>query len=238
MTIHLPKILTDFFSNTHGGYKKDVVLRDNIFSTNLPIVELDLGIDVDAVLSDLTGFIQNNPIDRKDGYDLVPRIRGWAVTDVWVSEDTTLYPYIVDLMSKKYNEAFPIPAIPKNYIKYPNIIKELSSMNVTRCRFSTLQPWGYLYPHRDIRLNPRPIDYLWIPLNNPAGSRLGVYPVGEIHTKIGCGYLLNQENYIHAVWNNTDIERKVLVCELGEDQPLEFISLVTDSIKSQYKVVG
>lgn len=237
MITNFPKILTDFFSEKHPGFNKEVIISQNVFATNLPIVELDLNLNVNEILKDLTGFTHDTPIDRQLPYEPVPRVRGWGVTDLWLDTPTTKYPYLVDLYYKKYYTGDLLSAIPKDGTKYPNIINQLGGINISRCRASIITAGGYLYPHRDISLNQTPMNYMWIPLNNPVGSELGVYPLGKIHTKLGCGYLLNQENYVHAVINNSSITRNVLVCYLSDEQPSAFVDLVTQSIKQQYKVI-
>jgi hypothetical protein len=236
-TTNFPKILTDFFSENHTGFNKEIKIEKNVFSTNLPIIELNLNLDTAKILADLKDFVHETPINRQLPYETVPRVRGWGVTDLWLTVPTTKYPYLMDLYYKKYYNGDLLPAIPKDENKYPNIVKQLNNINIDRCRASVITAGGYLYPHRDISLNPTPMNYMWIPLNNPVGSELGVYPVGKIPTKLGYGYLLNQENYVHAVINNSSSTRHVLVCYLSDEQPSAFVDLVTQSIKQQYKVI-
>jgi hypothetical protein len=236
-TTTFPKILTEFFTEKHPGFNKEIKINPNVFSTNLPIIELNLNLNVDNILKDLSDFDHDTPINRQLPYESVPRVRGWGVTDLWLESPTTKYPYLMDLYYKKYYDGDVLPAIPKDEKKYPNIISQLSSINIDRCRASVVTAGGYLYPHRDICLSSTPMNYMWIPLNNPVGSELGVYPIGKIQTKLGYGYLLNQENYVHAVINNSSVTRHVLVCYLSDEQSPEFIDLVTQSIKQQYRVI-
>ena len=231
----IPKILIDFFSNPHPGFTTKINIPTNVFEINLPVIELNLNLDTEKILHDLKDFKHNPILYRQEDYDSIPMAYGWNVTDIWLKETSILYPYLSDWYNKKFYDIEKIEPIPKNETLYPNIIEQLKFMNVSRCRVSRLEPRGFLCPHRDIKLTHTPMNYLWIPLDHIEGSRMGVYPVGEVKLKLGYGYLLNQENFMHAVMNNTDSIRHVMVCELENEQPQEFINLVLESIKEQYK---
>lgn len=231
-----PKILTEFFNNPHPGFHKKIEIpEDNIFKVNLPAITLNLNLNTEKILGDLINFNHNPILDRHNTYDLTPLACGWNVTDIWLNSPSTLYPYFSDWYYQKFYEMETLDTISKNITLYPNLINELKFMNVSRCRVSRLAPKGYLCPHRDIKKTETPMNYLWIPLDNIEYSKLGVYPIGSIELKLGNGYLLNQENFVHAVLNDSDQIRYAMVCELEDEQPQEFINLVLESIKEQYK---
>lgn len=230
--IHLDQLTKDFYVDEFQGFSEYIKLADPILATPVPIVEIPLDLNTELMLD----AARNIPIEtmRRPSYpyETYPRFKGWNMQVLWSNYfDNTL---LIDVYYKK--TADPIENKPADVLARP-IQDYLISQGIecNMCVLSVFEPGAYLRPHRDIGLNPTPLDYFWMPLNNPLGSELRIYPYGKVDVNLGSMYLLNQENFVHSAVNNSSERRYVLFGHLTNINK-QFESLVTDSILKNYKI--
>ena len=230
--ILLDQLTKDFYSSEFPGFSESIRLLDPVLSTPVPIVEIPLGLNTEFMLEAVRD-ISIEPMRRPlYPYESYPRFQGWNMQILWSNHfNNTL---LIDVYYKK--TADPIQN------KEPNIsAKTVQDYLITQgiacnmCVLSVFEPSAYLRPHRDIGLNSTPLNYFWLPLNNPIGSELRIYPYGKINVNLGSIYLLNQENFVHGAVNNSKERRYVLFGHLTNISK-QFESLVKESISKQYKV--
>lgn len=231
------KITTDFFTRPHPGFTRKITIdENNILGTNVPIVEINVGLNVDLMLEDAKNVEIIDHIRAPNPFAKEPRYQGWQLISLWNNYPARKLPHIPSMLTGKFDDAV-APVLEKDYDKLGNILRELErvNLNVRRMIVTVMKPGAYVSPHRDISFSKSPLNYVWIPLNYPKGSHFGVYPYGEVDVKLGSIYLLNQENFPHAVANNSDEYRYVLAGWL--DMPYitaEFLALAKTNIQKQY----
>jgi hypothetical protein len=226
----LDQLLEDFYSNKFNGFSSHITLADNILTTPVPIVELSLGLDT-AYLLEIAKQIPLGSMNRKTyPYEIYPRFQGWHIQLLWSHNfKNTL---ISDIYYKKVDK----PIEDKSADDLAKLIQGYLStlgLNCKLCVLSMFESNGYVRPHRDIGLNETPLDYFWIPLNNPRGSQLRVYPYGTVEVTLGNMYLLNQEQFVHSAVNYSSESRYALIGHLTNIST-KLKSLITDSIQSNY----
>ena len=215
-------LVKDFFQNQFNSVP-NIVLEDDILMTNAPIVSLPLNIDVKLLL-DLVKQLPALPAIRNIyPYETSPRIQGWTQKFLW--SDGTVEPIMDDIYYKKSGS--PIPKVEPNDValQIQTLLSNLG-ISINLCAVSNLEPNGYIRPHRDINLIKYPLGYFWLPLNNPPGNELKVYPYGTVDVTLGNLYLLNQKNFVHAVINNSTETRYVII---------GWITAVSDELKESIK---
>lgn len=228
----MDQLTKNFYNDSFQGFTESVILADPILATRVPIVEVPLNLDNDLMLS-LARNIAIEPMRRPSyPYETYPRFKGWNMQVLWSNNfNNTL---LIDIYYKKTadpveNKSADILAKPiQNYLISQGI-------DCNMCVLSVFEPDAYLRPHRDIGLNPTPLNYFWLPLNNPAGSELRIYPYGTVNVNLGSMYLLNQENFVHSAVNNSSERRYVLFGHLTNISE-KFESIVTESIVTNYKI--
>lgn len=228
----MDQLTKDFYSNEFPGYLKSIQLGEPILSTPVPIVEVPLDLNTEFML-DVVRNIPSEPMRRPSyPYEAHPRFQGWNMQILWSNHfNNTL---LIDVYYKK--NADPIQNKAPDMLAHTiqdYLIKQGIECNM--CVLSIFEPGAYLRPHRDIGLNPTPLDYFWLPLNNPIGSELRIYPYGKVNVNLGNMYLLNQENFVHSAVNNSQEHRYVLFGHLTNINK-RFEYLVKESILKQYKV--
>ena len=220
----------DFFLNTFPGITTGIDIQDDILTTEAPVVELPLDVDVQTLLQ-LVKDIPTDPTKRKlYPYENWPRIQGWHHKMLW--SDGTVCPIMDDVYYKK--QCAPVPLIEPNGVE--QLVKEQINklgINPNMCMLSVLHPDGYIRPHRDINLLDKHLGYFWLPLNNPPGNELKIYPYGTVDVTLGNLYLLNQNSFTHAVVNNSSEMRYVIVGWFDQVSA-ELDQLIRTSIAAQY----
>ena len=227
-------LLKHFFDNTFPGFNDTVTLEDPILRTNVPLLDLDLGIDVDSLLA-LVKQCELSPVIHKIyPYEHYPRIHNFFYSSLWC--DGSMEGLLTDI----YNKA-PTPNLE---VLQPNklsqkIRDELAkyNLNIRACFLSVLDPGGYIRPHRDMRAIDHPLNYFWLPLEDVPESELKVYPYGTVDVKLGHLYMLNQENFTHAVVNLSNSRRHVIVGHLHNPVP-ELKTIIENNLRSQYQIIG
>jgi len=226
----LDPLVKDFFQNTFPGFHSDVVVENDVLLTNVPVVSLPLDIDVGELL-DLVKTIPLDFVKRKIyPYEQFPRIQEWYQKALWSNGNVS--PIMDDVYYKKSCSPFEA-VLPDNK---SNQIKEILSnlgISIDLCMISVIGANGYIRPHRDINLIKHPLAYFWLPLNNPLGNELKIYPYGTVDVQLGNLYLLNQKNFVHSVINTGNETRYVLIGWINDISD-ELQKLVKQSIISSY----
>lgn len=223
----MDQLTKDFFNNEFPKFNNNIELQSDLLSTNLPIVEVKLNLDVEYLLAVARQISVEEVIRPVYPYEFSNRIKGWSMQLLW--SDGTVTPWIKDLYYKVF--ADPIAEKPTDDLS-ESIKNKLLKYGISAkvCWVSKFSPQGYLRPHRDYGINPRPLSYFWIPLNAPDGSELKIYPSGTVNVNLGSMYLLNQDNYTHAVVNLSNQDRYVLTGHLTNDLDSQIMSKIKASI--------
>lgn len=226
----MDQLLDNFYSAEFSGFTDKIIINDPILSTSVPVVNVPLNLDTDLLLSHARQ-IQLDPMHRTSyPYEKHPRFEGWNIQVLWNNN------HINTLLSDVYYKKTTAPIANKIATGPAESIQQylLSlGLDCKICMLSVFEPGAYLRPHRDIGLNTTPLDYFWLPLNNPNGSRLRIYPMGDVNISLGNLYLLNQENFVHSAVNYGQEPRYVLVGHLNNIST-EFEQQILKSILKQY----
>ena len=230
----MDQLTKQFFANKFPGYTQPVSLAGQVLATNVPVVELDFNVDFSTLFTiDNCKGLLIPPTERQiHPYEYQPRIKDWTLDVLW--SDGSVVPAIKDLYYKKFYDAVPQKDIvPES----KNIHTALTNLgfNVELCWVSAFGANGYVRPHRDISTRTFPLSYFWVPINNPIGSQLKIYPYGPVDIKLGKMYLLNQENFIHAVLNDSNEIRYSVLGFFNPNIPSNIAQTIKQAIKAQYQ---
>lgn len=206
--ILLDQLTKEFFSHAFPGFNRAISAESNLRRTNVPVLEVPLNIDTDFLLQTIISE-STTPIQRSVyPYETKPRLANWDLAVLWNNYSESFY--IEDIYHKKSAK----PTAPKLASGRSLVIQkyfEDVGLTVKNCMLSIFHPGGYVRPHRDINLSVYPLNYFWLPLNNPKGSELKVYPYGTVLVNLGSIYLLNHENFVHGVINQSDQKRYAIL---------------------------
>jgi len=231
------KITSDFFNRPHPKFSDRLSINeDNVLGSNVPIVEIDLGLNVEKMLEDVRQVEIIKHIRAPNPFQKEPRFAGWQLISLWNLYPARKLPHIPSMVTAQFDET-PAPILPMDYEKLGNVISEFDRVGLPfrRLIVTVMEPGAYVSPHRDISFSQSPLNYVWIPLNYPNGSRFGVFTKGEIDVNLGSVYLLNQENFPHSVANDSNEMRYVLAgwLDMPKISP-EFLALAKKNILAQY----
>jgi len=219
----LDQLTKDFFTNKFPGYYSN-------HTDNIPILELPLNVDVAYIQDLLKDKTPNKVVRNSYPGEISPRFYNWSMEVLWSSGNLTLF--LSDIYYKKPGTKLKEQVATNN----DKLVKDyllLKGLDIEVCMLSVFEPGGYLRPHRDIALNPNPLNYFWLPLDNPQGAELKIYPYGTVNVNLGNIYLLNQENFVHAVKNDSCENRHVLVGHVKNfDSTVE--QIIEKEIDNQY----
>lgn len=228
--ILLDQLLNDFYNSAFPGFTSKLTIGDPVLSTPVPVVDIPMHLDTDLLL-EYAKQIELDPMQRTTyPYEQHPRFVGWNIQVLWSND------YNNTLLGDIYYKKTTAPVADKSATGTSELIQQYLQalgLDCTICMLSVFEPGAYLRPHRDIGLNSTPLNYFWLPLNNPIGSRLRVYPMGDIDITLGHLYLLNQENFVHGAVNYGQEPRYVLVGHLNNIST-EFEQQILNSILKQY----
>lgn len=233
----MDKLTQDFFNADFPGWKSSVEIADNPFYTDVPIVEIETDINCDYInllAKQINSLDRADMQDQQPPYQIEPRSQGLRISDLlwnYGNRPTS----VKNWRTNEFVEPAPIikPGSAESLIE-----QHLKSrgFDLKICMHMSLEPNGYLRPHRDISDN-WPLLYVWIPLTYPLGSELKFYPLGTVTPKLGNVYLFNQNSYTHSIRNTNATEiRYALIGHLDENlmNTKEFRQIVVDSINKQY----
>jgi hypothetical protein len=232
----LDQLTKDFFAGEFPGFTEQITLADHVLANNVPVVEVDLNISFPTLfpIDDCKKLAIPANIRQIFAYELEPRIVGWGLEVLW--SDGTVVPALKNIYNKQFFDAVPY----KQVVPEARLVKDTLTnigFDVRLCWISSFAPGGYERPHRDIALKTHPLTYFWIPLNHPAGADIKSYPYGSIKVNLGSMYLLNQENFIHAVYNNSNETRYALLGHFDQTISASLADKILQAIKAQYKTI-
>lgn len=228
--IHLDQLTKDFFDNSFPGFNQPVKIESNLFETNVPILELKLDIDVEYLMHLADDIILNAVTRPAYPYETHSRFSNWSMKVLW--SDGNVSTHLSDVYYKRSGNIVDYETAVGPSCAIRDYLKE-KGFNIKLCMLSVFSPGGYLRPHRDITLSNTPLGYFWLPLNDIAENSFKIYPYGEVDINLGSLYLFNQENYVHAIKNNSKIDRKVLVGYIDNVSPA-IDNIIKTNLKTKY----
>lgn len=208
----LDPLAKEFFTNNFPGYNDTVTVNENnLLSNRVPFVDLDMDIDTESIIKIAKELAEEHTeLHERKKYDSEDYKRVDKVSSLLLWSDGKKEGWISDIYYKKRAPNYPVKELTEKTRSIKDLLTK-SGIDATLCWLHSLEPGGYFRPHRDIKLDSTPLDYFWIPLNDVPGSQLRSYPYGEISTKVGKAYLLNNDDYVHGVFNNGEETRYVLL---------------------------
>lgn len=233
------KLTLDYFNNPHPGwdYSRPVEIAENPFFTQVPIVELDLNLNVDYLkdLANKFASVDYGTQKRSHGnYQKEKRMVGWECNKIlWNHGNRPTY--TPDIRNRSQVDKLDIIK-PGEQEKLLEDYLIDHGLNFKILLHMKLIPNSYLRPHRDFSDN-WPLLYAWIPITYPEGAELRFYPIGTVPITVGKVYLFNQYHFIHAIRNtNPTMSREALIGHMDQDiqDTPEFRQFVTNAINQQY----
>lgn len=228
----MDQLVKDFYHNLFPGFDETVTLEDSILATRVPVVDLDLNINVNKLLEISKDIHIETVIRERYPYEKHSRIPGWQQKMLW--SEGTQSTLINDVYYQRIDPNYPVIEPDDQAQQIQNELLTYG-LDLKTCWLSTLEPKGYIRPHRDIGLLTNPLSYFWLPLENPPLAELKIYPYGTVDVKLGHIYLLNQESFVHSAINMSNIRRHVIIGHLKEPND-QLKTIITNSIKSQYQI--
>jgi hypothetical protein len=108
--------------------------------------------------------------------------------------------------------------VTSDFEKHSKLIQDLISMlpydKIFRIHVNVLPPGGYIMPHKDSQYGDWTrglLQKIAIPLNLPDGFQFKLWNAGTIPLKVGKLYAINTGNYLHAVINDSNQDRFMLL---------------------------
>lgn len=232
----MDQLTKDFFNNDFVAFNSKIKLTDHVLANNVPVVELKFDLNIENLMPTAVcdQLVLSNNVRPTFPYEFEPRISNWGLEVLW--SNGSVVPIVKDVYHKKMTDAIPFKEPIPEALPIKNSLENLG-FDVSLCWLSKFEPRGYVRPHRDISLRLHPLTYFWIPINNPAGCEIKIYPYGKVKVNIGSIYLLNQENYTHAVYNNSNDSRYALLGYFDPNIPSALADKVLAAIKEQYQTI-
>lgn len=148
-----------------------------------------------------------------------PRSQGWK-------ELCVLYKQVgmrdtVDPTKIHYRENL----FPANDMELEQLCTDLfkaAGISVEQITILKLEPNGWINPHKDNVDIPVGLGYFWMPLHE-FDPVLKVFPYGWLNHQLGNLYLFNHCRYVHAVCNDMEHDRLVMIGRLDLSNPGEIV---------------
>lgn len=103
------------------------------------------------------------------------------------------------------------------------------------CDIHVCKAKGWLHPHIDVKDDKDKLR-IWIPLHE-FPTCLKVFPFGWVSHQLGKGYLFDNKNYVHAVYNPADFDRYVLIAGIDTVNPPSWIAKQLDQNRSHWRSI-
>jgi len=243
MLTTMNKLTADFFAAEFPRYQVPGTYENAVATfwqnTEIPFVELDLGLDLDSTYQ----WCVNN----SDNFDLAWNQRKWNQHNqhqgtTWFKQPHSEHRYDLEIQGKRLTSAANLAAKPKKLtritmpdgaidlqIQLKKIGIEYSSLKLAR-----LDPGGYLEPHKDAFQDSDCLSHVWIPIHS-SEAELKIYPWGKLPHRVGCAYLLNNQSFIHSIVNTSTQPRFVATMRLIVDTVPENIwNLIKHQVQHQW----
>lgn len=233
--IHLDLLTKEFFRNDFPGFRDTVDIdQDNLLGTNVPFVELELDVNTKDILDIVKNLSEENiELHERKDYKGEKHKRVTNVSSKLLWSDGKKEGWITDIYYKKRGPNYPAKETTTETQEIKDLLYQ-AGIDATLCWLHTLEPGGYFRPHRDVKMDTTPLDYFWIPLNIVPGAQLRSYPHGEINVSLGNAYLLNNDYYVHGVYNGGNETRYVLLGHINHDVTNNLKELISQSLIKNY----
>ena len=231
ITQYTSKFLSSDFTNYINQFV-EINITDLLHTTKIPAMPVS-GL-VAPLLTQIYNLAVSNTIEFQNtisgslfnNWYSQPRSSGWS--ELAIIESVQRYRYQL-LHDRLQTIDKPDSTVTKNQ-RLKNLCQDLLTplnIKIQSLRLMKLQPQGWVRPHIDRSNFVNGLCYFWIPLHdfNPC---LKVFPFGWLQHQFGNMYLFNQNSYIHAVHNDTDQDRYVMI---GRFDPMH----VPEQLLTQYE---
>lgn len=231
----MDQLTKEFFHNDFPGFKDRVVIdQDNLLGSRVPFIELELDIDAGNILNIIKDLSEEDiELHERKQYKGENQKRVTNVTSKLLWSDGKKEGWINDIYYKKRAPNYPIKEPTEETKQIKDLLRQFG-INATLCWLHSLEPGGYFRPHRDVKLDPTPLDYFWIPLNDVPGAQLRSYPYGEIRVQTGNAYLLNTDDFVHGVYNGGNEIRYVLLGHINSHISDKIKTLIVQNLNKTY----
>lgn len=215
------------------------------FWTNrdIPIVELDLGIDTATSCQ----WIKDNEHQFAQAWHQTQYNQHWQglghdwfrqphSQGRWDLQITGQYPQRKKLLDHQPWNEFDHQQRVMHEDAVPDLRSQLEQrgLAIYSMKIARLDPGGYLEPHKDALISPETMTHLWIPLN-PAENNLKIWPWGMVEHRVGSVYLLNNQSFMHAIANRGTDARYVVTAKLDvEKTNPDLVAKIRVAVKQQW----
>lgn len=219
-----------FFAADFPGWRPrqsfDTVWSHFWTTRDIPIVELDLGLDTRSSCAWLRQNNQRfaqawhqaqyNQRHAELGQDWFKRPHSQGCWDLQI---TGQYPQRRKLLDNQPWQEFDHQQRVMHEDAVPDLRTQLTQhgMSIYSMKIARLDPGGYLEPHKDTLMSPETMTHVWIPIN-PAPDNLKIWPLGLVSHKVGAAYLLNNQSFMHAIANTGSEPRYVVTAKLDHEK--------------------
>jgi hypothetical protein len=236
-----------FFQADFPGWQPrqdfDTVWQSFWTTREIPILELDLRLDVasscDWIDQNQQQFVQAwntrqvNHHYQTLGQGWFKQPHGQGRNDLQI---TGVYPQRRKLLDHTAWTEFDHEERDMHEDAVPDIRDQLEQLgfSIYSMKIASLEPGGYLEPHKDTLVSNQTMTHLWIPLNQTADN-LKIWPYGMIQHQVGSVYLLNNQSFVHAIANFDQQTRYVITAKLDpEKTSAELVAKIRTALKQQW----
>ena len=104
------------------------------------------------------------------------------------------------------------------------------------CDIHVCGPGGWLHPHKDVKEKNEQKLRLWIPLHEFPPC-IKIWPFGWVQHKFGKGYIFDNRNWIHALYNFAKYDRYVLILGIDHNNPPDWLMTQYEQNKPHWKTL-
>ena len=199
---------SDFFSNQFDDLIS-IQLADDVWRSKIPFVEIPMEkpqiLDSIYHQASTESFAASLPIADINWWTQ-PSYQGWNDLAIACNEKIGIGDYLnTDLRSKKYASW-----ATKDLRDLVDTMLHNEGLSLLTCCIKKLDAGGWLNPHKDAHKLDCSFAYIWMPLHQFSPG-MKIWPWGMLDHRYTHYYLLNNAEYVHAVWNRSDTARLVLV---------------------------
>lgn len=101
-------------------------------------------------------------------------------------------------------------------------------------KIAKLEPGGYLEPHKDPLMMSDTMIHIWIPLHS-SQANLKIWPSGLLHHQVGSVYMLNNQSFVHSIANFDTEPRYVVLAKIDPTKTsAELVAKIRTALKQQW----
>jgi hypothetical protein len=113
-------------------------------------------------------------------------------------------------------------------------LKQLGFVGIYGVKVAKLDPGGYLEPHKDPLMMLDTMIHLWIPLHQ-SQANLKIWPSGQLHHRVGCVYILNNQSFVHSIANFDTEPRYVVLAKIDRTKiSADLVAKIRTALKQQW----